>query len=75
MAFIAEVINVISHLLINDIKREANMFYITPFYETTQPIFNYIALKFGIFSEIIIYLSCISLFAYVLYRLILKKDI
>ena len=75
MAFIAEIINVTSHLLINDIDREPNMFYITPFFATKQPILSTIALKYGIITEVILYLLSISLVAYGLYNLILKKKL
>ena len=72
-AFIAEIINVSSHLLINDIKREPNMFYINPFYPTTQPILKDIAIKYGILTEVIIYLSGITLVSFGLYCLILIR--
>lgn len=74
MAFIAEIINIISHYLINDINREPNMFYITPFFATKQPILSEIASRLGIIPEVIIYLSGISLVAYALYSIILKKN-
>lgn len=61
------------YLLINDINREPNMFYITPFFATKQPILKDIALRFGIITEVIIYLSGISLIAYGIYNLFLKK--
>ena len=73
MALVAETINVISHLLINDINREPNMFYITPFFATKQPVLSDIALKYGILTEVVIYLVGISLVSYGLYNLILKK--
>lgn len=73
VAFIAEIINVVLHLLINDIDREPNMFYITPFFATKQPVLSDIAQKYGIITEVIIYLLGISLVSYGLYNLILKK--
>lgn len=73
MAFIAEIINITSHLLFNDINREPNMFYITPFFKTTQPILSDIADRYGIIPEIIIYLFGITLVSYGLYNLILKN--
>ena len=69
MALIAEIINVVSHLIFNDIYVEPNMFYISFSYPTTQPVFHEIAVHFGIFTEIIVYLSVISLFSYLFYRL------
>lgn len=73
MAVIAEIINVIAHLIFNDIYREPNMFYITPVYPTTQPIFHDIAVKFGIFTEIIIYLSIITLGSYLIFLFLYKR--
>lgn len=73
MAFIAQIINVVSHLLINDVDREPNMFYITPFFATKQPVLSIIAQRFGIITEVVIYLTGISLVAYGLYNLLLKN--
>ena len=75
MACIAEVINVISHSIFNDIHRESNMFYITPYYATTQPVFNTIANKYGILFEIVFYLGIISLASYLIYYISLKKHL
>ncbi len=61
MAAVAEVINVISHHVIRDIHYEANMFYITPYYETTQVVLHDIAVRWGIFAEIVLYLFLIVL--------------
>ena len=69
MASVAEIINLISHFLIPDISLQANMFYITPFYPTTQPVFDQIARHCGIFVEIILYLGLILAASYGLYRL------
>lgn len=66
-AAIAEGINVVSHLLIHDVRHEANMFYITPFYPSTQPVFCQIAAHTGIFVEIVVYLGAIALAAFLLY--------
>ena len=66
-AAIAEGINVVSHLLIHDVRHEANMFYITPFYPSTQPVFCQIAAHAGIFVEIVVYLGAIALAAFLLY--------
>ena len=71
-AAVAEVVNVCSHLLIRDIRCEANMFYITPFYPSTQPVFSEIAAHAGIFVEILVYLGCIALASFLLYLLLLR---
>lgn len=73
MAGFAEVINIISHSILHDIHRESNMFYITPYYATTQPVFNTIANKYGILFEIVFYLGIISLVSYLLYCLFYKS--
>lgn len=72
MALIAAAINTISHLIFNNIYVEPNMFYITFSYPTTQPVFHDIAVRYGIFIEIILYLSLIIFFSY-LFFLIEKK--
>ena len=69
MAAVAEVINVVSHQLLHDIHREPNMFYITPYYPTTQVVYHEIAVALGIFPEIVIYLTAIILFSYGIFRL------
>ncbi len=69
MAFIAMIINGISHLIFNDIHVEPNMFYITLSYPSTQPVFHEIALALGIPAEIIIYLSAIILCSYVVWKI------
>ena len=69
MAAAAEIINVVSHFAIRDVSREANMFYITPFYPSTQPVFAAIAEHAGIAVEIIVYLGMIALGAFGLYLL------
>ena len=68
-AAIAEGGNVASHLLIRDIHYEANMFYITPFYPTTQFVFRDIAAAAGVGVEIVVYLAAIALGAFGLYLL------
>lgn len=73
MAAVAEVINVISHHIINNIHWEANMFYITHYYPTTQPVFDQIAAELGIWPEVIIYLSCITLGSALLYRILVPS--
>ena len=67
MAAVAEAINVFSHLVINDVRYESNMFYITPFYPSTQFVFSAIAKHAGIAVEIFAYLGAITLGAYLLY--------
>lgn len=67
MALIAEIINVVSHHIFHDIHREPDMFYITPYYPSTQPVCSYVAEKLGIFPEIVIYLAAIILFSLVFY--------
>ena len=69
MAAVAEAINVISHFVIRDISNEANMFYITPFYPSTQPVFDAIAAHAGAAVEIIVYLGAIALGAFGLFLL------
>ena len=72
-ALIAQIINITAHQIFHDISVEPNMFYISPYYPTTQPILNIIASRYGIFTEIIIYLFLIILLSYLIYRLIAKK--
>ena len=67
MAAVAEVINVVSHLIVRNIRYEANMFYITPFYPSTQPVFRTIAEHAGIAVEILVYLLAIALGAWLFY--------
>ena len=74
MALIAEVINVIGHLCLHDIHREPDMFYITPYYASTQPVFHEIAIRYGIAVEIAVYLLAIILFSYLLYRILFGKN-
>ncbi len=72
MALIAEIINILSYAILKDIYIAPNMFYITPYYETTQVGLNLIAWKLGILPEIIIYLGGIILFSYLIFRLIIR---
>lgn len=65
MASVAEVINVVSHQIFHDIHREPDMFYITPYYPSTQPVCSYVAEKLGILPEIVIYLAAIIMFSLV----------
>ena len=69
MAVVAEIVNVASHLIVRDIHYEANMFYITPFYPSTQPVFDAIAKHAGIAVEIVVYLGVIALGAFGLFLL------
>lgn len=66
---IAEIINIASRIIIHDPAREPNMFYINPFYPTTQPVFRDIAERSGAVPEIIVYLICLILASYILYLL------
>lgn len=68
MATVAEIINIISHHVVGDFSLEANMFNITPYYASTQPVFHDIAVLIGIIPEIVIYLSVIILSSYGLFR-------
>ena len=70
MAFIAEIINVVSHYILNNIYIEPDMFYISPAYPTTQPVFNQVALKFGVYTEIVVYLLSIIMGSYLIYLII-----
>ena len=70
MTAVAEGINVLSHHLIEDRKLASNMFNITPYYPSTQPVFHDVALRLGILPEIIIYLGMIVLGSWGLYRLL-----
>ena len=67
MAAAAEVINVISHRVIGNIYTEANMFYITPYYPSTQPVYHEIAVRFGVITEIVVYLLSIILASFLLF--------
>ena len=69
MAVIAEMINVLSHFIFHDIRREPDMFYITPYYPTTQPVFHEIAVRYGILTEIIIYLSSIIFISWIIFMI------
>ena len=67
MAAVAEVVNVLSHILIGEKGLEANMFNITPYWPSTQPVFHEIALALGIPAEIAIYLASIILGSFLIY--------
>ena len=69
MAAVAEGINVLSHRWIGDIRREANMFYITPYYPSTQPIVHEVAVAWGIWPAVVLYLCAITLGSFGLYAL------
>ncbi len=70
MAAAAEGINVVSHYLIEDRALASNMFNITPYYPSTQPVFHDIALRLGILPEIVLYLGLIALGSWGLLRLV-----
>ena len=73
MAAAAEVINVAGHHILHDIHIEPNMFYITPYYASTQVVFNSIANALGILPEILIYLLLIILMSYVFFLLLVRR--
>ena len=66
-ALIAEVINVIGRIIIHDPEREPDMFYISPFYPTTQIILSDVAEQTGRLPEIVLYLTGIILASYLIY--------
>ena len=67
MAAIAEIINVVSHHVLQNWKLEPNMFNITPYYPSTQFVFHEIALAIGIIPQLIIYLLLIIISAGLLF--------
>lgn len=67
MAAVAEIINVAAHALLHDPNLEPNMFYITPFYPSTQPVLSDIAHMCGIPVEIVVYIGLIILTSYCLF--------
>ena len=67
LAAIAEAINVLSHCILKDPSLEPNMFYITPYYPSTQPVLSDIAVRCGIPVEILIYLCLIILTSYIIF--------
>ena len=69
MAVVAEIINVASHYWAGEDGLASNMFNITPYYPSTQPVFHDIALEIGIVGEILVYTAVIALGALILYYL------
>lgn len=69
MAVIAEIVNVVSYHWAGEDGLPANMFNITPYWPTTQPVFREIALKIGVIPEILLYTGLIALGALLLYAL------
>ena len=67
MAVVAEIINVASHYWAGEDGLASNMFNITPYWPSTQPVFHDIALKIGIIPEILLYTAVIAAGAFVLY--------
>lgn len=51
-------------------RGRADMFYITPYYPTTQPVFHEIALRLGILPSNLLYLAVVCLGGYVAHRLL-----
>ena len=77
MAVVAEIINVIGYHVIDNNSLRPDMFYITPYYKTTQVVFKDIAEALGILPEIVIYLGLIILAAYLVFlleRTLIKKQ-
>ena len=72
LASVAEVINIISHRVIGEIRVEANMFYITPYYPTTQPVLHSIAARIGTVPYIFLYLLGIILISFGIFALEFK---
>ena len=66
-AAIAESINVLGKLIINDPSREPEMFYISPFYPTSQPILSDIAGKIGVLPEVVLYMCSLILASYLIF--------
>ncbi len=62
-ACIAEAINFLGHKYIHDPSGWPNMFYITPYIHTTQPVFSLLSVRIGIIPTVLVYLSCISICA------------
>lgn len=69
MAAAAEVVNVVCHRFFGAYRPVANMFNITPYHPSTQPVFHEIALAVGIVPEIVLYLGVIALGSWGVYRL------
>ena len=63
----------ICHTFFGEAKPVANMFNITPYYPSTQPVFHQIAVSLGILPEIVIYLAVIVLASWGLYRLLCAR--
>jgi hypothetical protein len=66
-ASIAEIVNVMRKLLINDPAREPNMFFISPFYPTKQILLCDIANSIGMMPQVIVYLTDVILISYVVF--------
>ena len=69
MAVVAEIINVASYYWVGEGGLPANMFNITPYWATTQPVLHEIALAIGIIPEIVLYTLLIALGAWGVYAL------
>ena len=67
MAAVAEVINVATYHWAGPDGLPSNMFNITPYWPTTQPVFREIALAVGIIPEILLYTALIAVGAFILY--------
>ncbi len=69
-AALSEVVNVVCHTFFGELQPVANMFNITPYHPTTQPVFHQIAVALGILPEIVIYLGLIVLISWGIYLLL-----
>ena len=63
------IINIISYHLIDNLQHVSNMFNITPYYPSTQPVFHEIAVTVGIIPEILLYLLLIAAVSFGIFRL------
>ena len=70
MSVVAEIINVVSYNLFPERGRASNMFNITPYWPSTQPVFHDIAVKLGIIPEILIYTAVIALASWGIFLLV-----
>lgn len=67
MSAVAEALNVFGHEVLKGRWPEPNMFYITPYYPSTQLVCSYVAEQLGIIPEVILYTIAIILFSLIFY--------
>ena len=72
MCGVAEVINCIGHYLLPEHRPEPDMFYITPFYPSTQPVCDIVAARLGILPEVVIYCAVIILISWLFFLIEFK---